>query len=72
MIGISRRRRDGPDRFLYARVTLFFLGAGFFFAGVATGHDWAVGVAIAVLLAALLLRLVSARREAGDADEADE
>lgn len=54
----SRSRRGGPDRFLYAKVALFFLGAGFFAAGVITGRDWAVGVAIAVLFVGLLLRFV--------------
>jgi hypothetical protein len=71
VIGASRRRRDGPDRFLYAKVALFFLGAGFFFAGVVTGRDWAVGVAVAVLFMGVLLRLAPGRRDesAGDADE---
>ena len=66
MLGASRRRRSGPDRFLYARMAAFFLGAGFFFGGVLTGRDWAVLVAVGVLLLGLALRLA----DRGDADGA--
>lgn len=63
MIGVSRRRRSGPDRFLYAKLALFFLGAGLFFGGVATGRDWAVLAAVGVLIAGLALRFVGGRPE---------
>lgn len=70
MIGASRRRRSGPDRFLYAKVALFFLGAGLFFGGVATGRDWAVLAAVAVLLAGVGLRLAGGRaEEPGDGEQ---
>lgn len=69
MIGVSRRRRTGPDRFLYAKVALFFLGAGFFFGGVVTGRDWAVLVAAGVLTAALALRLLGSRGGSAGAEE---
>jgi hypothetical protein len=64
VLGVSRRRRSGPDRFLYAKMAAFFLGAGFFFGGVLTGRDWAVLVAAVVLVAGLALRLA----DRGDAD----
>lgn len=70
MLGASRRRRAGPDRFLYARTAAFFLGAGFFFGGVATGRDWAVLAAVGVLLVGLALRF--ADRGRGDAGAADD
>ena len=66
MIGASRRRRAGPDRFLYAKLALFFLGAGLFFGGVATGRDWAVLAAVGVLLVGLALRLLPAGRNGAD------
>ena len=71
MLGASRRRRSGPDRFLYAKVAAFFLGAGFFFGGVLTGRDWAVLVAAGVLLVGLALRLAG-RRDADGAGEREE
>ncbi len=71
MLGASRRRRSGPDRFLYAKMAAFFLGAGFFVGGVLTGRDWAVLVAVAVLVAGLALRLAD-RGDAGGAGEVEE
>lgn len=70
MLGASRRRRAGPDRFVYAKTAAFFLGAGFFFGGVATGRDWAVLVAVGVLLVGLVLRFLD--RERGDVGPAGE
>ena len=70
MLGASRRRRAGPDRFVYAKTAAFFLGAGFFFGGVVTGRDWAVLVAVGVLLAGLALRF--ADRDRGDVVESGE
>ncbi|MEW5926373.1 MAG: hypothetical protein AB1941_02685 [Gemmatimonadota bacterium] len=67
MLGVSRRRRAGPDRFVYAKTAAFFLGAGLFFGGVATGRDWAVLAAVGVLLVGLALRF--ADRDRGDAEE---
>ena len=58
---VSRERRSGPDRFLYWKMAIFFLGAGFFMAGVATGRDWAVAVAIGVLFVGVVLRFLSRR-----------
>ncbi|MET0397643.1 MAG: hypothetical protein ABW277_12510 [Longimicrobiaceae bacterium] len=71
MLGASRRRRPGPDRFLYAKMAAFFLGAGFFLGGVLTGRDWAVLVAVAVLVVGLALRLAD-RRDADGAAEGEE
>jgi hypothetical protein len=62
VLGASRRRRAGPDRFVYAKTAAFFLGAGFFFGGVVTGRDWAVLVAVGVLLAGLALRFADRKR----------
>ena len=60
-------RRGGPDRLLGWKLALFFLGAGFLVAGMATGREWAVGVAIGVLAAGLLLRFLP--RRGGDGGE---
>lgn len=54
-------RRGGPDRWLHLKLALFFLGAGFFVAGVLSGRDWAVAVAIAVLAVAMVVRLLPRR-----------
>ncbi|HEX2090997.1 MAG TPA: hypothetical protein VHG28_01295 [Longimicrobiaceae bacterium] len=72
MIRLDRSRRSDPDRFLYVKLALFFLGAGFFVAGVTTGRDWAVVVTIGVLFVALVLRLVSRGREDGEVQARDE
>ena len=69
MFRVSRNRRGGPDRFLYAKVALFFLGAGFFAAGVLTGRDWAVLVAVGVLLVGVLLRLAGGRAQEADREQ---
>lgn len=62
MLGASRRRRSGPDRFLYAKTAAFFLGAGLFFGGVVTGRDWAVLAAVGVLIVGLALRFADRQR----------
>jgi hypothetical protein len=69
VLGASRRRRSGPDRFLYAKLAAFFLGAGFFFAGVLTGRDWAVLVAVGVLIVGLGLRFMDRREPDGAGEE---
>lgn len=69
MLGVSRRRRPGPDRFLYAKMAAFFLGAGFFVGGVLTGRDWAVLVAAFVLVAGLVLRLADRGDDGAGEDE---
>ncbi|HEU0078210.1 MAG TPA: hypothetical protein VFQ76_11205 [Longimicrobiaceae bacterium] len=71
MLGASRRRRSAPDRFLYAKMAAFFLGAGFFFGGVLTGRDWAVLVAAVVLVVGLALRFAD-RRDADGAGKEEE
>ena len=65
MLGVTRRRRPGPDRFVYAKTAAFFLGAGLFFGGVATGRDWAVLLAVGVLLVGLALRFADRDRGHG-------
>ena len=63
-----RRGRGGPDRFLHWKVALFFLGAGFFLAGAATGTDWAVAAAAGVLALGLVLRFLPRREEDGEGE----
>lgn len=72
MLGASRRPRSGPDRFLYAKLAAFFLGAGFFFGGVVTGRDWAVLVAVGVLIVGLALRFMDRREPDGAGEEETE
>jgi len=72
VLGISRRRRSDPDRFLAAKLASFFLGAGLFFGGVATGRDWPVLVAAGVLLVGVGLSFLGRkepREEAGEDEE---
>lgn len=68
-----RRRRDEPKSLTYAKVAAFFLAAGLWIGGVATGSDRITGVALAILVIALaasvVLRLVHPRRgRAGDGE----
>jgi hypothetical protein len=69
VLGASRRRRTGPDRFLYAKTAAFFLGAGLFFGGVVTGRDWAVLAAVGVLIVGLALRFADRKEPDGAGDE---
>lgn len=71
MLGASRRRRSGPDRFLTAKLATFFLGAGLFFGGVATGRDWPILLSAGVLLVGLILRFLG-RDEPGEEPGEDE
>jgi hypothetical protein len=56
-------RRGGPDRLVEWKLGLFFLGAGFLVAGMVTGRNWPVMVAIVVLAAGVLTRLLPGRRK---------
>lgn len=58
-----RRRPPGePDPYVPAKLALLFLGAGFFVAGVITGLDWPVLVAIVILAAGMAVRFLPSRR----------
>jgi hypothetical protein len=52
-----RRDGRGPDRFTWVRGGLFFFAAGLWLAGALTDRPVVTGVAIGVLLLAMLLRL---------------
>jgi hypothetical protein len=69
------RRRTGLDRFLEHKMLIFAAGATAAVAGMATGQDRLVQLAIVILAAGLLLRLWADRRErlraADDAASAD-
>jgi uncharacterized membrane protein YjjP (DUF1212 family) len=58
-----RGARGGPDRYVKWKLGLFFLGAGFLVAGMATGRNWPVAVSIAVLAAGVLVRFLPGLRE---------
>lgn len=64
-----RGERGGADRYVEWKLVLFFLGAGFLVAGMATGRNWPVLVAVVVLAAGVLTRLLPERREEGDGEE---
>ena len=64
-------RRTGGRRFLDVRVALFWLGAAVWLAGIALKLDLLTGVALAILLAALVLGVV-AKRSGEDAVEPEE
>ncbi len=61
-----RTGRGGPDHFVEWKLGLFFLGAGFLVAGMATGRNWPVLVAIVVLAAGVLTRFLPGRQEEGE------
>jgi uncharacterized membrane protein len=74
----DRNRRGPPDSaILLWQVSLFFLAAGLWLAGLAAGDRRLTGAAIVVLLAAIVLRLVRDRSneetpEASDEDDSAE
>jgi|GEM_PF-3797826 len=79
---LIRRRKTpaGPEnhRITGWQVTLFFLAAGIWIVGVAADDGRVTGAAIALLLAALVLRLIRDRavprddvEDAGDPDGSD-
>jgi hypothetical protein len=57
-----RRDGNGFNRFTWLRVALFFLAAGIWLGGALSGNDLATGAAIVVLLAAVVLGRVGARK----------
>lgn len=60
-----RRDRRGFNPYTWVRVALFFLAAGVWLGGAAAGNQVATGVAIGILLAAVVLGVVG-RRRGGD------
>jgi hypothetical protein len=64
----SRAPRQ-PDQHLHIKMLLFVFGAGFLLAGIASGRDWLVGIAVAVFAAGVLLRLIGERRQRLAEDE---
>lgn len=49
------RRGGGSERYLLTRITLGFLGAGIWVAGVVTANRTVTGAAIVIVFAAVLL-----------------
>lgn len=59
---MSRRsRQSSPDPLLFWKLTIFFLCAGLWLAGVVSGQQWLTGSAIILLGAAMLLVFLSRR-----------
>jgi hypothetical protein len=54
----DHRRSEGPDPWLPLKVALFVGGGVSGVAGMATGTDWPVTLAIVLLALALVLRLL--------------
>jgi hypothetical protein len=50
------RRDGGAHRHTWLRVSIFFLAAGLWLAGVITGNTWLTGAAIGILAIGVLLR----------------
>ena len=53
----SSRKKGGPDPYLDWKVRLFFLGAALVLMGIGLESSLLVGLAIAVLLVGVVLRL---------------
>jgi hypothetical protein len=64
-MGLFRASRDnyGPDRFFYPKVALFSIGGAIGIAGMTSGRDWLVAIAIVVVGFGVLLRFVGRRRD---------
>jgi hypothetical protein len=56
MIFVDRSSR-GPDPFVWVKTALFAVGAVLGLVGMRLDNGWVIGVAIAILLAAVALRL---------------
>lgn len=69
---LDRSRRAEDDIWLGQKMLFFVLGAVIGIFGMATGRDWLVYVAIAVLAAGLILRMLGRRRARGIEREAPE
>jgi di/tricarboxylate transporter len=71
MMFIRRDRRTG-SRFTNLRVGLFFLAAGLWLAGVSVDNRIATGAGIGVALVAILLGLLTRRRDPAPELEVEE
>lgn len=60
-----RRDRASSTRFLTLRLSFFFLAAGVWVAGAATGNRWVTGAAIVILIPALVLGFIARRHPNG-------
>jgi protein-S-isoprenylcysteine O-methyltransferase Ste14 len=68
--GLDRRRHGEDDIWLGQKMLFFVVGAFLGAIGMATDRNWLIYVAIAVLAAGLILRVLG-RRTAGQEPEAD-
>ena len=62
MIFLSRRKR-GQDPHLEWKIRLFFVGALLALFGMILDRSWLIGAAVAVLAAALLLRILPKKKD---------
>jgi hypothetical protein len=67
---LPSRGRQGPDPYLRLRTALFLVGVGVILAGMQAERGWAVWVGIGVLLGAVVVRLLTRKREPEE-DETD-
>jgi membrane protein implicated in regulation of membrane protease activity len=68
----TQTRASGPGRFLQWKVRLFAVAAVVLLVGMAREIDWLVGVAIALLAVAFVLRFFEKEPESEDEPEDDE
>ncbi|CAN5833683.1 hypothetical protein BH23GEM3_BH23GEM3_18840 [soil metagenome] len=68
---MKRGKQPEPDRFRHWKVTLFFLAAGAWFAGVITAQPLITGTAIVLLLVAVGLRLFSGTEQSSETESED-
>jgi succinate dehydrogenase hydrophobic anchor subunit len=60
---IRRTKRSTPDRFAGLKVTIFFLGAGVWLAGVLADDMRITGVALVILAVGFLVRILTRARD---------
>ncbi|MDR0787434.1 MAG: hypothetical protein LBG44_06165 [Gemmatimonadota bacterium] len=71
---MARGSRNAPQRYLFARASLGFFGAGVWLAGMLAGNSTFTGAAIGILLVAVVLGWIARyqeRRERQAAEYAD-
>jgi hypothetical protein len=57
------RERRGPDPYLHWKMLCFALGAAVALAGMITGIDWLILVAVAILVVGIGLRFLRPKEE---------
>jgi hypothetical protein len=67
---LTTRKPPGPgaERWIYPKIVLFVAGASTGLIGIAAHIDWLINVAIAILAAGFILKLIGSRQAHRESD----